>query len=204
MVHQCLRRGDAQDWEELVGRVQPVVAGVAARSAARWGEANRAQVEDLTQDAFLKLCRDDFAILQKISDRSEDAMIAFIKVTVANLVHDHFRAQRSGKRHPRAGLFSTDILDQWLGETQTMDTLQRELLLREIDKIVVRKVTGPTAQRDRRIFWLHHRQGMSARAIAAVPGIGLTDKGVESTLYRVNVVVKEEMAVAKGISAADA
>lgn len=203
LIDECLRRGDAQDWDALVRKLQPLVARVAARCGARWGPVSREQVEDLTQEAFLRLCRNEFAILQQVRGRPEGAVVAFIKVTVANLVHDVFRAERSIKRHPAAGLFSAEVLDHWLGETRTLDALERSVLLREIDTVMARKLTGATAARDRRIFWLHHRQGMTARAIADIPGIGLSDKGVESTLHRINVLVKEELEPEKGFSTAD-
>ena len=203
LVLQCIQRGDARDWEALVAHLQPLVSVVIIRSASRWGETRREQVEDLTQEAFFKICRDRCAILRQLQEKPEAAIVAFIKITVSNLVHDHFRSARSGKRHPAAGLLSTESLDQWAGETKTVDRLQRELLLSEIDKIVTHKLRGATASRDRAIFWLYHRQGMTAKAISSIPAIGLSDKGVESTLYRMNALVKEEMLAAKGISAAD-
>lgn len=198
LVSRCLQRGKSEDWEALIESLRPMVSGVASRSAARWGETRRDQVEDLTQEAFLKFCKDECLILRQLSGKPEGMMIAFLKVAVANLVHDHFRAQRSGRRYPAAGLLSADVLDQWLGETQTVDAVQRDLLLQEVDQIIARKLTGPTAARDRRIFWLYHRHGMTAKDIAAIPAIGLSDKGVESAVYRVTGLVKEELTALKG------
>jgi RNA polymerase sigma-70 factor, ECF subfamily len=34
------------------------------------------------------------------------------------------------------------------------------------------------------IFWLYYRDGLTARAIAQLPGIRLSVKGVESTIHR--------------------
>jgi len=160
-------------------------------------------VEDLTQEAFLKLCKDRFAILRKIESQPEEVILAFIRVTVANLVHDHFRAERSAKRFPTGGFLTSETLDCWLGETRTMKSTERELLLAEIDRVLLQKLPRESAGRDRRVFWFHHRHGMTAKAIASIPGIGLSEKGVESVLFRLGVLVKEELTAAKGIAAPD-
>src|SRR5687768_9077057 len=121
--------GDETVWRELVEYLQPQIAGVIARSASRWGPVRSDLVEDLTQEAFLKLCKDRFALLRRIERHAEGAMLAFIKVTVANLVHDYFRAARSAKQFPRGGFLPSEMLDEWLGETRTIDAMERELLL---------------------------------------------------------------------------
>jgi len=51
-----------------------------------------------------------------------------------------------------------------------------------------------TLQRDRTIFWLYYRQGLTAKEIGALPSIGLSLKGVESTLHRLTQLVREHLA----------
>ena len=41
-----------------------------------------------------------------------------------------------------------------------------------------------TVARDRLIFWMYYRQGFTAKAIAAIPSISLTVKGVEGVIQR--------------------
>ena len=53
--------------------------------------------------------------------------------------------------------------------------------------------SGNTADRDRTIFWLYYRQGLTTKAIATLPAIGLTIKGVESTLGRLTKMVRKRM-----------
>lgn len=203
LLGRCLKIGDDSAWRASVEYLQPLIAGVAARSALRWGPIRAELVEDLTQEAFLKFCKNGFAILRKIEDQPEEMILAFIRVTVANLVHDHFRAERSAKRFPSGGFLTTDTLDAWLGETRTINSTERGLLLSEIDKLLRQKLSGASSARDRRVFWFHHRHGMTAKAISSIPAIGLSEKGVESVLFRLGVVVKEELAGAKGIGARD-
>ena len=203
LLRRCLEVGDEDSWTALVAYLQPKIAGVAARSALRWGPVSGEVVEDLTQEAFLKLCKDRFAILRKVQGEPEGAILAFVKVTVANLVHARFRADRSAKRYPAAGFLSTDALDALLGETRTMDALERSLLISEIDHILSKKIATETLGRDRTVFWLHHRNGMTAKAISHLQPIGLSEKGVESLLFRLTTLIREEFEARKGIAAID-
>ena len=75
--------------------------------------------------------------------------------------------------------------------------VEREILLREIDEHLA-AVTEPAARgRDRQIFWLYYRHGMTARAIALIPGIGLTQKGVESAIQRLTNHVRARLTEGK-------
>ena len=58
---------------------------------------------------------------------------------------------------------------------------------------------GTAAARDKQVFWFYFRYGMTAKAIAAIPAIGLSQKGVESLIFRLVDLLKEKLAVSKGI-----
>jgi hypothetical protein len=55
---------------------------------------------------------------------------------------------------------------------------------KEIDEHLKRVLTGPDAERDRMIFWLYVRKGMSTKEIASLPTIGLGAKGVGTVVRR--------------------
>ena len=52
------------------------------------------------------------------------------------------------------------------------------LLLDRVDACLRDLAPSETRDRDRKIFWLYYRQGMTAKEIAGLPQIGLTLKGV--------------------------
>lgn len=200
LLEECLTSSDLDIWNTLIRQILPLVGGVVARSASRWDRITPELVEDLTQEAFLKLCKDEFAVLRGVRGRPEPIMIGFIKVTIANLVHDHFRMEYSEKRRPKAGFLSSDHLEETVGGSSAVDALQRGILLDQVDKILKDKLCDENSARDRHIFWLHHRNGMTAKAIASVPSLNLTEKGVESVLFRTGQLVKGELMDPKGIS----
>src|SRR3984893_16792248 len=65
------------------------------------------------------------------------------------------------------------------------------VFLKEIDEHLKRVLTGPDPERDRTIFWLYFRQGMSTKEIASLPGTGLGGKGVGSVIERLKQRVRE-------------
>jgi RNA polymerase sigma-70 factor (ECF subfamily) len=200
LVSICCRSGDEVAWAEFVRRFRPLIARVALRVARQWGEVSPDVVDDLIQDTYLKLCAERTRILESFQPNRKDAVYAYIKVFTANLVHDRFKASHSSKRG--GSLLATSIEQESsklvpLNSQTEQTSLDRKVLIGQVD-VCVRTITqGPSADRDRRIFWLYYRTGLSASAIAALPGIGLTTKGVESMLLRLTRQVKQKLLAGK-------
>ena len=72
--------------------------------------------------------------------------------------------------------------------------MEREVFLRQIDERLQNCAAGPNQERDCLIFWFFYRQGMSAKAIAALATIKLTAKGVEAVIFRLIRCVREKIA----------
>jgi RNA polymerase sigma-70 factor, ECF subfamily len=183
LVRACAESGNAEAWEEFVRRFRLVIGAAVRRIAYRYGKPNDAVVDDLIQDTFLKVCNDRCRMLRDFKPQHPDAFFGMLKVTAANVARDHFR-------RPRPPMTDVDpfIPDSHSGPS----SIEREILLREIDDILSDMAT-PLAARDREIFWLHHRQGFTAEAIAAIPGCKPGTKGVESILHRLTCYVRERL-----------
>jgi RNA polymerase sigma-70 factor (ECF subfamily) len=72
-------------------------------------------------------------------------------------------------------------------------SMDRRILLRQIDDALTVVAAGPDLERNRLIFWLYYRDGLSASAIASLPYIKLTTKGVESILLRLTRMIRSHM-----------
>jgi RNA polymerase sigma-70 factor (ECF subfamily) len=194
LVHVCTTRvGDVEAWREFTHRFHRLIAGVALRTARRHGEVTPALLEDLVQETYLKLCADRCQLLRSFNPEHPDAIFGFLKVLTANVVHDYFRAANAQKRG--AGQERTEILDAdvapYTGSPRDMGQVEHGILLSQIDDVLRTRIPEESSQRDRTIFWLYYRQGLSARAIALIPSIGLTPKGVESTILRLTRLVRD-------------
>jgi len=192
----CFRGGDESDWSEFIRRFHPLIARVVMRVARNWGELSPQALDDLIQETYLKLCADRKRLLQNFKPAHEDAIYGYIKVFTANLAHDHFKASRSEKRGGSALPTSIDSDNpgpRARGSSSEEAIIERGILIQQVDACVRAISPGPNAERDREIFWLYYRVGLAASAIAALPTIGLSTKGVESTLLRLTRQVRQRL-----------
>ena len=71
--------------------------------------------------------------------------------------------------------------------------MERAVLLNEVQRHLELCISGPDQERNARVFWLYYRVGLSAAAISALPGIGITTKGVESIILRITKELRQRM-----------
>jgi RNA polymerase sigma-70 factor (ECF subfamily) len=206
LVRACVDSADREAWGEFVRRFQPTIAAVALRTARRWGEAPPLVLEDLVQETFMKLCGEHRRLLREFEPQHEEAFYGYLKVVTTHVVHDYFKRTHAAKRRSADPVPRTASEDEpsELIDLSATEQIERHALFGEIERCLKNMDLGPTAERDRRIFGLYYRAGMSARAIADLPGMGLTIKGVESTIFRVARLLREELSGSgpEGLSAA--
>jgi RNA polymerase sigma-70 factor (ECF subfamily) len=163
--------------------------------ARRWGEDSLEVVDDLTQETYLKLCVNNGHALRDFASAHQDAIFAFLKVVAASVANDYFKRLQAGKRgggqvhKPLEGAEPTDSS----AGLADHESVERDLLLKEVDRCLCAIAPMATQERDRTIFWLYYRQGMTAREIAQLPSLGLSLKGVESTVYRLTQLVRTHL-----------
>jgi RNA polymerase sigma-70 factor (ECF subfamily) len=194
LIDICLRRNDESAWVEFVRRFQPLIASVAFRVSRQWGETSSSVIDDLVQETYLKLCS---GALEGFKSDHPDAIYGFIKTITANLAHDRLKATHSRKRGGFFQTVSVESVDSTSSIPFGPEYIERNLLIQQVDACLSTAVSGPTANRDRRIFWLYYRAGLSASAIAALPTISLSTKGVESIILRLSRVVKYQLSLRK-------
>lgn len=194
LVRACAESENAEAWEEFVRRFRLIIGSAIRRVALRYGVRSDTVIDDLIQDTYLKVCADDCRMLRDFRPQHPDAFFGMMKVTAVNIAHDHFRARRSAKRG--AGTAETDLadVDGFVPDSRSTGpaSIEREILLREIDDMLSDMAT-PLATRDREIFWLHNRQGFTAKDIAAIPFYKLSTKGVESILHRLTCYLRKSL-----------
>jgi RNA polymerase sigma-70 factor (ECF subfamily) len=192
----CLRGGDERAWAEFLRRFQPLVLGIIIRIATHWSENSPQTIEELLQETYLKLCADRETILRSFQPLRPESVFGYLKVFAANLAQDHFKAVHAKKR---GGAFkiesseSTSAADGCPDVRSDRYQMEHAILVREIETILGELVAGQNADRDKLIFWLYYRSGLTANSIASIPHIGLTVKGVESTLQRLTSLLRDHV-----------
>jgi len=195
LVAACLETRDESLWLEFVRRFHPLIATVVLKTARNYGELAPTLHDDLIQETYLKLCANDSRLLRNFRSRHSGAIFGFLKVVTANVVHDYFKASHAAKRGGRGG--TAGLEEEQASQAQVRESsgcnssrIEQTILVQEIDRCLKRTISPAEFPRCRRIFWLYYRCGLSARAIASLPDINLTTKGVESTIFRLSGLVR--------------
>jgi RNA polymerase sigma-70 factor (ECF subfamily) len=159
---------------------------VAHRIASEWGFANLSETDDILQEFFLKIGAGGGEFLRRLPLEDEATALAYLKVSTANCARDYLRAKYADKR----GMDITTSVDakiEQLAPGAGANAVELTILLQQIDLAL------DATPHDRCIFWLYYRQGLTANEIASIPEFGLSQKGVESLLYRLSAMVRKAL-----------
>jgi RNA polymerase sigma-70 factor (ECF subfamily) len=193
LVRRCARSGEIAAWEEFVCRFHRLIAKVILRTCNRHGGSTNQAVDELIQDTYLKLCADNFRLLREFDHRHPAAFLGYLQVVARNVARDYFKSlkRRDDDVEPLPEGFVVAASDKTAG-SQKM--IERNALIEQVDRYLELCAKGPDQDRNRRVFWLRHSAGLTAAEIARLPGINLTDKGVESLDLRLVNCLRERMA----------
>jgi RNA polymerase sigma-70 factor (ECF subfamily) len=195
LIRACAESNDGAAWEEFVARFQRSISLSIKRTACQWGKDPLQFVEDLLQETYLKLSADRCRLLLDFAERHPVAAIGYIKTIAINVARDHFKSLHSQKRgEGETDQFPEDVEPQaHSGDFGGPDAMEREVLLKEINRCLEMCSAGADQERDCLIFRLYYQQGLTAKAIAALPTVGLTAKGVEAVISRLLRKVREQL-----------
>jgi RNA polymerase sigma-70 factor, ECF subfamily len=199
VVRSCIQSGEQAAWLEFVSRFQPMLEGAVAKAARRWTTPAPALVDDLVQATYLKLCANHFRALRELECAKESSLFGFLKVVASHVVQDHFRNSSCQKRgNGRAG----ESMELSIGNADPIAPASHEgeqrILFSQIEQCLQSHATGPHCERDFAIFWLYYRQGFTAKEISERPEIGISIKGVESTLLRLTRILRAKLTRSHG------
>jgi RNA polymerase sigma-70 factor (ECF subfamily) len=195
LIRACAEGTDGAAWDEFVSRFHRPISLSVIRTAYKWSELPQQVVDDLVQETYLKLCANRCRPLLLFATEHPDAVLGYIKTIATNVAHDHFKSLHSKRRGSGEVRQMADD-GEVKAETSRgaeQEALERQILLKQINRCLESCSEGPDQERDRTIFWLYYQQGMSAKDIAALPTIDLSAKGVESAILRLTRLVREQL-----------
>jgi len=196
LIQACAEFNDGEAWTEFVARFHRPISLSILRISYQWDRIPQQVIDDLVQETYLKVCADRCRLLRDFASEHPDAVSGYIRTIAVNVARDYFKSRHSQKRGTaEASQFQEGLEPEARnGSPGGQDAIERQVLLAEIDRCLETCSEVPDRERDRLIFWLHYRQGMSAKAIATLPTVGLTAKGVESAIFRLTRLVREQIA----------
>jgi RNA polymerase sigma-70 factor, ECF subfamily len=196
LVERCAQDNSGA-WREFLRRYRRPMALAIVRVLRRAGAFAPTMLDDLLQETYLHLCADSFATLHRLVSRHPDDFEQMLCLVAANVARDQLRADTSQKRGGQyRQIADPDLLfAEQIEAADSATKIEQETQLDEIDRMLRRSVDSPSAPRDRSIFWMHFQLGMSSEAIARISSIGLTQKGVESSIYRTLQLIRKTLRI---------
>ena len=131
------------------------------------------------QEVCLKLSNQAHAGKVRVDNGS--ALDAYMRALAANTASDYFRARNAQRRDAgRTMSLENPAIQQTLADPLGgAAAIERRVLLRQIEQL-----SAAGDPRDLYVFRLFHWQGLTAKEIAQIPAVQLTEKGVESLIRR--------------------
>lgn len=182
------RAGDAEAWRAFVALSQPVLARACLRAARAWGRHDPAAIEDFVQDCYARLAASKWLVSFEVY--GPESLFAFLRLLAARVVNDQCKAMTAVKRGGKVQEFPLELAP----EPSLRDRAPGDVLFAQLETLVREASSGQTVDRDLLVFQLYYRLGLTAAAIAAIPSLGLSVKGVESALHRLASLVRERLA----------
>ncbi len=195
LIRACAESNDSRAWESFVARFERPISLSVIRTAKRWGEAPDEVAADLVQETYLRLCDGRCHLLYNFALNHPEAVDGYVKTVAANVTHDYCKTKRLTK-YGSGAISQIHENCEPVGRSESLggaQAMERTVLLREIEVSLESCTEGATRERDRTLFWLYYEQGLSATAIAALPTVGLTVKGVESAILRMTRQVRNRI-----------
>jgi RNA polymerase sigma factor (sigma-70 family) len=185
---RCAAGRDEAAWRELVARAQPTVARAVYSVARSWERTDPSLVEDLVQQAFLRLTTQ----IGTFRSQGPSSFLGFVHTIAASAARDHFRVGARRKRSTGAAPAPLD--EAQLRAAPPALSSDEHILIDQIEALVLQSDTGVAVPRDLVVFQLHYRMGMTAAAIASVPALRLGPREVEGTLQRLVRLARQHFA----------
>ncbi len=193
LLQQCAESTADSAWLEFVQRFDPLITCIVRRTCREWPGTPLDVVEDLIQETYLKFCANNFSLLVNFQSRHINAFPGYIKTVATNVVYDFFRSAHAFKRDVAKNVeldHAINHLHEGDGEEKCLDN---KILMDQIDALLRQRGNGPAKEKDRQMFWLYYRDGLTAKAIATSIGKGTTTKAVEGIIARLTKFVKREL-----------
>ena len=179
-------------------RYHAVLTAAAARVSRQWGRGGGDEIDDIIQDIYLHICADHARILARFRDPRPEALFGYLKAVATNVAYDYFRRRSAAKRDEKKKTSVEEAGDI----AAPFEDMARRLSLAEIDQALLAQTSGnDNGIRDRAVFRLYYRQGLTAKAISELPGVGLNPKGVEGVVYRLTRAIRQTFGEVQGVGA---
>jgi RNA polymerase sigma-70 factor (ECF subfamily) len=165
-----------------------LIAKTVIQATRRSGPQTPEFVDDAIQETYLRICQNK--ILSRFKAEEPGRIYGLIQAVAYSTAQDSLKAARALKRGGNVRTISHEESSAPEMGGAGAAEMEREVLLREVEAVLEKAVP---ADRDRHVFWLYYRHGLTAKAISQIPSLDLGAKGVESIIHRLTAEMRRRM-----------
>jgi len=209
LVRRCRKRPpDEAAWREFVRRYHSTITvsvvnafhAKAGLEFQRTPQFSQNSIDDLVQTVYFRLIDDDCRVLRAFRGELETSLPAYLTMISRNVVKDHFRGIKAGKR-PKIS-FSLDELMETGGDGGLLKglssgidgkpsgTAPSQISVEEIDALLKKSLTHKDRDRNILIFKLRYCDELTLEEIRETLGLDMSTKGIASILSRVTARIR--------------
>jgi len=185
VLRACLDSSSESVWTNFVRCFQPDIARRVSYVARRYRMANSGLIDDLVQETYLRLCRNDYRHLRSLRESSDEHIRAYVCKAAVHAAEDYFASICAQKRGGTAG--TSELIWE---PADAGRSPEEATLIEEVESCLEREVEQA---RDRTIYRLCRRQGYTPREISEIPEVNLSAKGVESCIRRIDLLLRAKL-----------
>ena len=210
LLRRCRERPpDEAAWQEFVRRYHSVITANVARAfhlkvgqeRDRGHQFRDDSIEDLVQSVYFRLIDDNCRVLKAFHGELENSLPAYLTMISRNVVKDHFRGIKAGKR-PKIS-FSLDELMESGGDGGLLKglssgidgkpsgTTAAEISIEEIDALLKKALNRKDRDRNILIFKLRYCDELTLEEIREALKLDMSTKGIASILSRVTARIRQ-------------
>lgn len=187
LFHHCADNLSSEDfWEEFLRRYQQLIARSVSCAYRRFtcGDFTPVwRIAELTQEVYLRLLKDDCALLRRFHGATATAAEAYLAQIAIHTTGDVLRREMASKRQGDAVAAELPEADAEVARRVEKFSLPERLAERELLRILARE--GGEWRRDALIFLLHLQLGLTVKEIVRTGLFKLRPTTVFGILVRV-------------------
>jgi len=198
LVKLCAEESNNQlAWKEFCHRFDDHIRLKVARYSGLKRLHGQNLIEDLTQDAYVRLVKDDCKRLRNYIGENDKSIYSYLALVVRTAVSEYEKKENAQKRQHRQrslydpvddeGLILIDVLANPYAPLPD-EKLMLESLRREVEMLLDEIMTGNEKERDQEIFLYHVYDGLSAQQISE--RVALSPKRIRNIITTIRRRIK--------------
>lgn len=183
LVRRCAEEPENRlAWNEFIRRFDAHLRLMVTRYCALKHLPGRNLIEDLTQDAYVRLVKDDRKRLRNYIGENDNAIYSYLALIVRTVISEYEKRKNANKRRHQddpldkpvspeeGGLRLIDILaNPYIPAPD--EKLMLESLRQEVERLLDGIITGNERERDRQIFLYQVYDGLTPQQISERTGL---------------------------------